>query len=81
MKFRRMTDQSSSSRNAQTFTADAARGDERMRFLDSLSQQIRRPLDGMLAVTDLLRRQPLSPHQVMKCSCPVQRCRNFGGPG
>jgi len=56
-----MTDQYSSSRNAQAFSVDVAHGDERMRFLDSLGQQIRRPLDGMLAVTDLLRRQPLTP--------------------
>jgi CheY-like chemotaxis protein len=30
-------------------------------FLDTISRQIRRPLNGVLAVTELLRRQPLTP--------------------
>ncbi len=56
-----MTDKTSSSRNAQSFPAGASDCDARVKLFDSISQQIRRPVDGMRAVTDLLRRQPLSP--------------------
>ena len=56
-----MTDQPSSSRNARTIADGVSEAEARIRLFDALSQQIRRPLDGMQAVTDLLRRQPLSP--------------------
>jgi len=56
-----MTDQARTSRNAEKMPSSAAQGDERVRFFDTVSQQIRRPLEGMMAVTELLRRQPLTP--------------------
>lgn len=56
-----MTNQARSSRIADKKPSSADQGDERVRFFDTVSQQIRRPLDGMMAVTELLRRQPLTP--------------------
>ena len=48
-----------------------------MRFFDTLSQQLRRPIDGMMAVSELLRRQPLTPDAQSYVQTLEDHCQNL----
>ena len=72
-----MTDQARPSRNADKSSASTPHGDEHVRFFDTVSQQIRRPLEGMMAVTELLHRQPLTPDAVAYVRTLDQHCQTL----